>query len=58
MFDQNDKIYRVSDLTSLIKEILESSFITLTVEGELSNFRPSSTDHWYFTLKDEDAMIQ
>ena len=58
MFDQSDKIYQVSDLTSLIKEILESSFITLTVEGELSNFRPSSTGHWYFTLKDEDAMIQ
>ena len=58
MFDQSDKIYQVSDLTSLIKEILESSFITLTVEGELSNFRPSSTGHWYFTLKDENAMIQ
>lgn len=58
MFDQTEKIYQVSDLTSLIKEILESSFITLTVEGELSNFRPSSTGHWYFTLKDEDAMIQ
>ena len=58
MFDQGEKIYQVSDLTSLIKEILESSFITLTVEGELSNFRPSSTGHWYFTLKDENAMIQ
>ena len=58
MFDQSDRIYQVSDLTSLIKEILESSFITLTVEGELSNFRPSSTGHWYFTLKDENAMIQ
>ncbi len=58
MFNQNEKIYQVSDLTSLIKEILEASFITLTVEGELSNFRPSSTGHWYFTLKDEDAMIQ
>ena len=58
MFDESNKIYQVSDLTSLIKEILESSFITLTVEGELSNFRPSSTGHWYFTLKDEDAMIQ
>jgi exodeoxyribonuclease VII large subunit len=58
MFDQTDKIYQVSDLTFLIKEILESSFMALTVEGELSNFRPSSTGHWYFTLKDDDAMIQ
>ncbi len=58
MFNQTDKIYQVSDLTYLIKEILESSFLSLTVEGELSNFRPSSTGHWYFTLKDENAMIQ
>ena len=58
MFNQTDKIYQVSDLTYLIKEILESSFMALTVEGELSNFRPSSTGHWYFTLKDDDAMIQ
>ena len=58
MFNQTDKIYQVSDLTFLIKEILESSFMALTVEGELSNFRPSSTGHWYFTLKDDEAMIQ
>ncbi len=58
MFDQTHKIYQVSDLTFLIKEILESSFMALTVEGELSNFRPSSTGHWYFTLKDDNAMIQ
>jgi exodeoxyribonuclease VII large subunit len=58
MFNQTEKIYQVSDLTSLIKEILESSFMALTLEGELSNFRPSSTGHWYFTLKDDDAMIQ
>ena len=58
MFNETDKIYQVSDLTFLIKEILESSFMSLTVEGELSNFRPSSTGHWYFTLKDDDAMIQ
>lgn len=58
MFNQTEKIYQVSDLTFLIKEILESSFMALTIEGELSNFRPSSTGHWYFTLKDDDAMIQ
>ncbi len=58
MFDQDEKIYQVSDLTLLIKEILEASFLTITVEGELSNFRPSSAGHWYFTLKDEEAVIQ
>lgn len=57
MAHTRDTIYRVSDITSLIKEVLEASFLSLTIEGELSNFRPSSTGHWYFSLKDEDAMI-
>ncbi len=50
-------IYTVSSLTSLIKEVLESSFLTVEVEGELSNFRPSSSGHWYFSLKDQESMI-
>ncbi len=52
-----ETVLKVSDLTSIIKEVLETSFLTITVEGELSNFRPSSTGHWYFSLKDRDAMI-
>ncbi|MFA6689995.1 MAG: exodeoxyribonuclease VII large subunit [Sphaerochaetaceae bacterium] len=47
----------VGDLTKLLKETLEGAFYGLTVEGEISNFRPSSTGHWYFTLKDDRAMI-
>ena len=30
----------------------------MVVEGELSNFKPSSTGHLYFTLKDSGASIQ
>ncbi len=47
----------VSELTSLIKKTLEEGFYGLTVTGEISNFRPSSTGHWFFTLKDEGASI-
>lgn len=47
----------VSDLTSLIKNTLEGSFYNLTVEGEISGFKPASTGHWYFSLKDEAAVI-
>ncbi len=52
-----ERIYQVSDITYLVKEVLESSLPAVTVEGELSNFRPSSTGHWYFSLKDASAMI-
>ena len=47
----------VSELTSLIKNTLEGSFFGLTVEGEISGFRPASTGHWYFSLKDQNAVI-
>ena len=47
----------VSELTSLIKTTLEGSFYGLTVEGEISGFRPASTGHWYFSLKDQSAVI-
>lgn len=47
----------VSELTSLIKKTLVGGFYDLNVEGEISNFRPASSGHWYFTLKDADAML-
>ena len=47
----------VSELTDLIKQNLEGAFASVVVEGELSNCRPSSTGHLYFTLKDAGAGI-
>jgi exodeoxyribonuclease VII large subunit len=47
----------VSELTGLIKQRLEEGFPELLVEGELSNCRPSSTGHLYFSLKDPGAKI-
>ena len=48
----------VSELTELIRRTLEGGFPQVVVEGELSNYRPSSTGHLYFTLKDAGASIQ
>lgn len=55
----NDTIPKltVSELTSLVKSTLEGSFYNLTVEGEISGFKPASTGHWYFSLKDEGSVI-
>jgi exodeoxyribonuclease VII large subunit len=47
----------VSELTDRIRTTLENAFGLLIVEGELSNCRPSSTGHLYFTLKDAGAAI-
>ncbi|MDR0644917.1 MAG: exodeoxyribonuclease VII large subunit [Treponema sp.] len=49
--------FTVSELTNLIKINLEEMFPEITVQGEMSNCRPSSTGHLYFTLKDGGACI-
>jgi len=54
----SDHIFSVEDLTSLIKQTLEGSFQGLSVEGEISNFRPAASGHWYFQLNDAEASLQ
>ncbi|WP_304223742.1 exodeoxyribonuclease VII large subunit [Gracilinema caldarium] len=55
---QQEGSLSVSQITELIKTCLETSFSEVTVEGEISNYRPSSTGHLYFTLKDANAALQ
>lgn len=53
------KVLRISELSRDIKRILEGSYPEVWVEGEISNLsRPSSSGHFYLTLKDDDAPIQ
>ncbi len=52
-----ERVYTVGEITSLIKATLEDGFPWISVQGEVSNFRPSSTGHWYFSLKDAEAVI-
>jgi len=58
MFDLENHCYTVSEVTASIKMLLESRFPQVYMEGEISNFRPSSAGHCYFTLKDHNSMIQ
>lgn len=54
----NEKIFSVSQITGLVKEVLETSFVNLKIEGEISNWRPSTSGHIYFTLKDDTAQLK
>ncbi|MCL2600875.1 MAG: exodeoxyribonuclease VII large subunit, partial [Treponema sp.] len=54
--DQAPKL-TVSELTDLIRCRLEEGFPAVTVEGEMSNCRPASSGHLYFSLKDAGAKI-
>jgi exodeoxyribonuclease VII large subunit len=57
MIETKSRPYKVSEITTLIKSTLEGTFPAISVEGEISNCRPSSTGHLYFTLKDRDSML-
>lgn len=57
MSEVKDQIFSVSELTKSIKFVLESSFEKISIEGEISNFKAHSSGHWYFSLKDEEAVI-
>lgn len=52
-----DKPLKVSEINKIIKETFRQSFYNLTIEGEVSGFKPSATGHWYFTLKDKESQI-
>lgn len=58
MVGELDKPLSVTALTSIVKELLEGSLPSVLVEGEVSNCRPASSGHLYFTLKDKGAMLQ
>ncbi len=47
----------VADLTSTIRDLLETGIGEVWVAGEISNFRAPGSGHLYFTLKDASATL-
>ena len=47
----------ISDLTSTIRDLLETGIGEVWVAGEVSNFRAPGSGHLYFTLKDATATL-
>jgi exodeoxyribonuclease VII large subunit len=57
-FAPERKIYKVSELSLELKNLLEKAFPDIWVMGEVSNFRAATSGHLYFTLKDETAQLR
>ncbi len=57
MSSKSTSLYSVSSLTFAIKNQLESSFGSVEVQGEISNFKAHSSGHYYFDLKDQAAKV-
>lgn len=51
-------ILSVSDLTTLLKTVVEETFPQVWVAGEISNLTRAGSGHLYFTLKDADAQLK
>lgn len=52
------QIYSVSRLNTEVRMLLEGTYPSLWVEGEISNFARPRSGHCYFTLKDGDAQVR
>lgn len=51
------QILTVSEITRDIKTLLETGFEAVWVKGEVSSFKVPGSGHFYFSLKDESALL-
>ncbi len=58
MLKENGKIYSVSEITTIIKGLLEDNVGIIWIQGEISNLRIPGSGHVYFTLKDEYNQVK
>jgi exodeoxyribonuclease VII large subunit len=51
------RTWLVHQLVAEARDLVEAEFGDVWVEGEMSNLRPASSGHLYFTLKDAEAQL-
>ena len=50
-------VFSVGELVRRVRSLVEHTHHHVTVEGEISNWRPAASGHCYFTLKDAEAQL-
>lgn len=50
-------IFSVEQVNNLLRGLIETQVGTVWIKGEISNFKPHSSGHFYFSLKDSKAQI-
>jgi exodeoxyribonuclease VII large subunit len=59
LFDESERRpLSVSELTSQVRGAIENRFASVWVEGEISNFKPAASGHWYFNVRDQGAQLR
>jgi exodeoxyribonuclease VII large subunit len=51
------RVFSVTELTRVVRGVLETAFEEVWVQGEISNFRQQASGHQYFTLKDAECQL-
>jgi len=51
-------VFSVSEVTQVVRQVLEQAIGQVWVEGEVSNYRKQPSGHQYFTLKDAQSQLQ
>ena len=50
-------VFSVGELVRRVRSLVEHTHHHVIVEGEISNWRPATSGHCYFTLKDAEAQL-
>jgi exodeoxyribonuclease VII large subunit len=54
----SQKIFSVTELNRMVKNVLQHNFQIIWIKGEISNFISATSGHWYFSLKDSEAQVR
>lgn len=56
--DSRSHIFSVRTLVGEMRQLLETSYRNIWVEGEVSNLAKPASGHLYFSLKEKDALVR
>ena len=54
----DQKIFSITELNRMVKNVLQHNFEIMWIKGEVSNFISATSGHWYFSLKDNQAQVR
>jgi exodeoxyribonuclease VII large subunit len=53
-----DQVWSVAQLSSVVKQLIDGSFMPVWVRGEIVQCKVWSSGHWYFTLRDKRSQVK
>ena len=53
-----DEPYEVSEITAELRDLLNEEYASIAVQGEVSNLKKHISGHYYFSLKDAQAVLK